>query len=189
MKLLNSVKACCRRPLLVLLFVLVTSVVSVALLLEMVSFAMLLKIMKQPDQPVYQPDRKDYVLALTIQPTKITRSDFLRWRGIEATVYFTNDSTTALEFMTNGGSCFQFLDISVVGQDGKNHVKGKVGDMYAITPIADKRVVLGFGDTRGGTVVIPVGDEITPGEYKVQAFLTYQDLSVSSNVVRLVIRP
>src|SRR5271167_85011 len=49
-----------------------------------------------------QLERKDHVLSLSIKPTRISQDDFLRGGNLKASVFFTNNSRNALEFITNG---------------------------------------------------------------------------------------
>ena len=133
---------------------------------------------------------KDFELTLTISPRRMSRDAFLAGRFNE-TLYFTNNSKAALEFITNGSNCFQFVDIVVVDQNGKNHAPEKFGDGHIITLEANKKYVVHPGERVGGTfsLWLVVRGQISPGTYRVQAFLTYEDLKVSSNIVQLVIYP
>jgi hypothetical protein len=128
-------------------------------------------------------------LALDIRPNRIPKAELASYHRLRVTVYFTNHSKHAIEFMTNGGPCFQYLDISVNDPDNKNHATWKFGDAYIVTFNREKKVIVNPGETTGGTVVLPVDNDIDPGTYRVQAVLTYQGLKVSSNTVQIVIDP
>jgi hypothetical protein len=129
-------------------------------------------------------------LSLSLGRHSISRGDLFAGK-LPATVEFRNNSERPIEFMTNGIDCFQFLDIAFVDDKGKNHAIGKYGDVYKVTAQAKKKQLLMPGESSKGTISIAqvVVSQPIQGTFYVQAFLQYQDISVASNVVELIVTP
>ena len=78
-------------------------------------------------------------LALTIVPTRLSAESIKEGNGFKTTLSFTNTLNRNLEFITNGPTCFQFLDLKILDQNGKNHAAIKAGRMYVLT--SDERQI------------------------------------------------
>jgi hypothetical protein len=139
---------------------------------------------------IMTPRRNHDPLSLYLDRDTISRADFFDGK-MSPSVRFTNNTDKPIEFLVNGVDCFQFLDIKVVDEEGKNHTVGKYGNNYVVTLDKRNKQVVKPGETFGGSVSISIGihDHTLHGTFYVQAFLNYEDINLASNIVKLTILP
>ena len=139
-----------------------------------------------PSNPVPAPSNP--ALALTIVPTSLSTESIRQGSEFKMTFSFTNTLNRNLEFVTNGPSCFQFLDLKILDQNGENHATLKPGGFYVLSP-DERQITVTPGQTAAGThsIDLIVNGPLPTGTYSAQAFFDYKELHFASNVVQFTV--
>jgi hypothetical protein len=131
-----------------------------------------------------------FTLSLSIRPSRFSRTDLFKRSRVDATLFFTNNTDEPIQFVTNG-DFFQYIDMLVQDQDGKDHTISRFGDAYFTRLTRDKVQTVKPRETVGGTfsLALLVWEQPLEGTYKVQADLRYEQMNVLSNQVEIRVTP